>query len=178
MIHVLHPRCRVFFLAVPALAGGDLLAVRRRSTARLECCGGVIAALAWLAIGGVSRRVGTIYLALASPIEAFAPLLLQVHMLQHLLLMMVGPPLIWLGDPLFADAPWLAQRNSPLLDRTDVALAAAAADCCGQSLIRFSRCLIFCRRHVDLAFAGDVRDWRSTNDRSQTSAYLFSCRRG
>jgi cytochrome c oxidase assembly factor CtaG len=43
----------------------------------------------------------TIYLALASPIEAFAPFLLQVHMLQHLLLMMVAPPLVWLGAPMF-----------------------------------------------------------------------------
>jgi cytochrome c oxidase assembly factor CtaG len=42
-----------------------------------------------------------IYLALASPIEPFAALLLQVHMLQHLLLMMVAPPLLWLGAPLF-----------------------------------------------------------------------------
>jgi cytochrome c oxidase assembly factor CtaG len=41
-----------------------------------------------------------IYLALASPIEPFAALLLQVHMLQHLLLMMVAPPLLWLGAPL------------------------------------------------------------------------------
>ena len=38
---------------------------------------------------------------LASPIEPFAALLLQVHMLQHLLLMMVAPPLLWLGTPLF-----------------------------------------------------------------------------
>jgi cytochrome c oxidase assembly factor CtaG len=42
-----------------------------------------------------------IYLALASPIEPFADLLLQVHMVQHLLLMMVAPPLLWLGAPLF-----------------------------------------------------------------------------
>ncbi len=28
-------------------------------------------------------------------------LLLQVHMVQHLLLMMVAPPLLWLGSPLF-----------------------------------------------------------------------------
>jgi cytochrome c oxidase assembly factor CtaG len=42
-----------------------------------------------------------IYLALASPIEPFAALLLQVHMVQHLLLMMVAPPLLWLGAPLF-----------------------------------------------------------------------------
>src|ERR1700748_2925432 len=43
--------------------------------------------------------LATIYLALASPIEAFAPLLLQVHMLQHLLLMMAVPPLVWLSAP-------------------------------------------------------------------------------
>jgi cytochrome c oxidase assembly factor CtaG/polyferredoxin len=44
--------------------------------------------------------LAAIYLALASPIEPFASLLLQVHMLQHLLLTMVVPPLIWLGAPL------------------------------------------------------------------------------
>jgi cytochrome c oxidase assembly factor CtaG/polyferredoxin len=42
-----------------------------------------------------------IFLALASPIEPFAALLLQVHMLQHLFLMMVAPPLLWLGAPFF-----------------------------------------------------------------------------
>ena len=42
-----------------------------------------------------------VFLALASPIEPFAALLLQVHMIQHLLLMMVAPPLLWLGAPLF-----------------------------------------------------------------------------
>lgn len=44
--------------------------------------------------------LGAFYLALASPIESFASLFLQVHMLQHLLLMMVAPPLVWLGWPL------------------------------------------------------------------------------
>lgn len=48
-------------------------------------------------LGGLA----VIYLALASPIEPFASLLLQVHMLQHLLLMMAAPPLLWLGMPLF-----------------------------------------------------------------------------
>src|SRR5262245_18184959 len=43
--------------------------------------------------------LATSYIALASPIEPFASLLLQVHMLQHLLLMMVTPALIWLGAP-------------------------------------------------------------------------------
>src|SRR5262249_25029435 len=35
----------------------------------------------------------------ASPLDAFAALLLQVHMLQHLLLMLVAPPLLLLGAP-------------------------------------------------------------------------------
>jgi cytochrome c oxidase assembly factor CtaG len=42
----------------------------------------------------------TLFLALASPIEPFAALLLTIHMVQHLLLMMAVPPLIWLGAPL------------------------------------------------------------------------------
>lgn len=54
--------------------------------------GGPLAAF----LGGLT----VIYLALASPLEPFADLLLQVHMLQHLLLMMVAPPLVWLGEPL------------------------------------------------------------------------------
>jgi cytochrome c oxidase assembly factor CtaG len=41
-----------------------------------------------------------VFVALASPIEPFAALLLQVHMAQHLLLTMVAPPLLWLGSPL------------------------------------------------------------------------------
>jgi cytochrome c oxidase assembly factor CtaG/ferredoxin len=45
--------------------------------------------------------LGVIFLALASPIEPFADLFLQVHMVQHALLMMAAPPLLWLGDPFF-----------------------------------------------------------------------------
>jgi len=44
--------------------------------------------------------LGTFLLAIASPIDAFAALLLQVHMAQHLLLMLVAPPLVWLGAPI------------------------------------------------------------------------------
>src|SRR5690349_3287370 len=47
-------------------------------------------------VGGLAA----VYLALASPIETFASLLLQVHMVQHLLLMLVAPPLFWLSWPL------------------------------------------------------------------------------
>src|SRR5215469_6590044 len=40
-----------------------------------------------------------IWVALASPIAALDHELLTVHMLQHLLLMTLAPPLIWLGAP-------------------------------------------------------------------------------
>src|SRR5437588_1434447 len=66
-------------------------ALHRRDSRRWH--GGHVAAL----LGGLAA----LYLALASPIEPFAALLLQVHMLQHLLLMMVAPPLLWLGAPMF-----------------------------------------------------------------------------
>ena len=56
----------------------------------------------WLALRWHASRLcafmgglTTIYLALASPIEPFASLLLQVHMVQHMLLMMAAPPLLW-----------------------------------------------------------------------------------
>jgi cytochrome c oxidase assembly factor CtaG len=67
------------------------LVLRRRDARRWH--GGQLAAL----LGGLAA----IDLALASPIEPFADLLLSVHMVQHLLLMMVAPPLLWLGAPLF-----------------------------------------------------------------------------
>jgi cytochrome c oxidase assembly factor CtaG len=66
-------------------------ALRRRDPRRWH--GSHLAAF----LGGLAA----IYLALASPVELFADLLLQVHMVQHLLLMMVAPPLLWLGAPLF-----------------------------------------------------------------------------
>ncbi|HJO16065.1 MAG TPA: cytochrome c oxidase assembly protein [Phycisphaerales bacterium] len=39
------------------------------------------------------------WIAIASPLDAFAGLSLQVHMAQHVLLMLIGPPLILLGSP-------------------------------------------------------------------------------
>src|SRR4051812_24358379 len=53
-----------------------------------------------LQLGAFLGGLTALFLALASPVEAFAGLLLQVHMVQHLLLMMVAPPLVWLGAPL------------------------------------------------------------------------------
>ena len=51
-------------------------------------------------LGSFMSGLAAIFLALASPIEPFSALLLQVHMAQHLLLTMVAPPLLWLGSPL------------------------------------------------------------------------------
>jgi cytochrome c oxidase assembly factor CtaG len=42
----------------------------------------------------------TLFLALASPLHPLAELLLQFHMIQHLLLMMAVPPLLLLGAPI------------------------------------------------------------------------------
>lgn len=41
-----------------------------------------------------------LWVALASPIDTFAGFILTAHMLQHMMLMMVAPPLILLGAPL------------------------------------------------------------------------------
>jgi cytochrome c oxidase assembly factor CtaG/polyferredoxin len=94
-----------WLLAALGLAAGiywrGWLALHRRSPQRWHA--GRLSAF-W---GGLA----TIYLALASPIEPFAALLLQVHMLQHLLLMMAAPPLLWLGAPLF---PFLRGLPEPV----------------------------------------------------------------
>ncbi len=43
--------------------------------------------------------LAALWIALQSPLEPFSSLLLQVHMAQHLLLMFLAPPLLWLADP-------------------------------------------------------------------------------
>ncbi|MEE3327587.1 MAG: cytochrome c oxidase assembly protein, partial [Myxococcota bacterium] len=52
------------------------------------------------------------YIALASPLDGLADLLLQAHMVQHWLLMMVIPPLVWLGQP---STPLLRGLPEPVL---------------------------------------------------------------
>lgn len=63
----------------------------------------------------------TLYVAIASPLDAFAGFLLQVHMIQHLLLTMVVPPLILLGTPwlpLLRGLPrvWVREVIGPLIN--------------------------------------------------------------
>jgi cytochrome c oxidase assembly factor CtaG len=74
-----------------AIYGRGWMALHHRDPHRWH--GGKLAAF----LGGLA----TLFLALASPIEPFGSLLLQVHMIQHMLLMMVAPPLLWLGAPMF-----------------------------------------------------------------------------
>lgn len=73
-----------------AVYGRGWLWLHRRDAARWPV-GRLAAYLAGMA---------ALLLALASPLEPFASLLLEVHMIQHLLLMLVAPPLVWLGAPL------------------------------------------------------------------------------
>src|SRR6202030_2990098 len=74
-----------------------------------------------------------IVLALESPVDAFGALLLQAHMIQHLLLIAVAPPLLLLGQPvlplmrglprwIFKDAlgPFLASHELQQLGRAIV----------------------------------------------------------
>jgi cytochrome c oxidase assembly factor CtaG len=49
-------------------------------------------------IGGIAA----LFIAIASPLEALDDILLQIHMTQHLLLMIVAPPLLLAGAPAIA----------------------------------------------------------------------------
>src|SRR5260370_16719478 len=79
---------------------------------------------------GTSRLVGfmagiaSVILALSPPVDALAPVLLQAHMTQHLLLMIVAPPLLWMGAPV---APMLLGLPKPI--RRWVAIALASPLC-------------------------------------------------
>jgi cytochrome c oxidase assembly factor CtaG len=64
--------------------------------------------------------LGAIVLAVGSPLDALAGQLLQAHMTQHMLLMMVAPPLLWWGAPV---APIL--RGLPRRIRRGVAAGLA-----------------------------------------------------
>jgi putative membrane protein len=59
--------------------------------------------------------LAALLLALVSPISSFDVTLQWVHMLQHVLLLIVAPPLILLGDPFrTARAGYLAMRGRPI----------------------------------------------------------------
>ncbi|MBC7765058.1 MAG: cytochrome c oxidase assembly protein, partial [Hyphomonadaceae bacterium] len=62
-----------------------------------------------------------LFVAICSPLDAFAGFLLQAHMVQHILLTMVAPPLIWLGSPylpMLRGLPksWVREGLAPLIN--------------------------------------------------------------
>jgi len=70
-------------------------------------------------VAGVAG-LAAIVLALCSPLDALAHQLLLAHMIQHLLLMVVAPPLVWMGAPV---APMLLGLPRPLRRRVAAVLA-------------------------------------------------------
>jgi cytochrome c oxidase assembly factor CtaG/ferredoxin len=80
----------LFLLALTGLVyGHGWLKLRRQMPGRLSAAR-LLAFFAGLA---------SVFLAVCSPLDAFANLLLTAHMIQHLLLMMAAPPLLLLGNP-------------------------------------------------------------------------------
>ena len=79
----------------------------------------------WAFTGGVAAS----WLAIASPLDAFSGLLLSAHMVQHLLLMSVAPPLLLLGTPLLAVAARIAKEIRSRRSRPLPGLARAAPGC-------------------------------------------------
>ncbi len=53
----------------------------------------------WNKLWAFLAGLGAIFLATQSPLDTFDNLFLSAHMAQHLLLMMIAPPLILMGDP-------------------------------------------------------------------------------
>ena len=53
----------------------------------------------WPQLVAFMAGLDVLFVALAPPLEALAAQTLTAHMIQHLLLMMVAPPLLWLGAP-------------------------------------------------------------------------------
>jgi cytochrome c oxidase assembly factor CtaG len=69
---------------------------------------------------GMMAALATVIVALSSPLDALGHQLLLAHMIQHLLLMAVAPPLLWMGAPV---APMLLGLPRPIRRRVAIALA-------------------------------------------------------
>ena len=78
----------------PGAYGADLLARCMAVASRR------ISLPAAMATGKLRAGLFSLWFALASPLDTFGPFVLTAHMLQHMMLMMVAPPLILLGEPL------------------------------------------------------------------------------
>ena len=97
----------------------------------------------------------TVWLAIASPLDAFSGLLLSAHMVQHLLLMSVAPPLILLATPFLPLLRSLPRKFAR--DGVGPFLTWPALRHTGNTLIRPLNCwiimaVILCAWHVPAAF--------------------------
>jgi cytochrome c oxidase assembly factor CtaG len=72
-------------------------------------------------LGAFLAGLAAVAVAVLSPLDALAGRFLQAHMVQHLLLMLVAPPLLWLGAPV---APLLLGLPRPLRRAVATGLAA------------------------------------------------------
>ena len=61
-------------------------------------------------LGAYLGGLAALFLALASPLDAFGNLLLEAHMVQHLLLIMIAPPLLLMGQPVLPILRGLPRR--------------------------------------------------------------------
>jgi putative membrane protein len=79
-----------------------------------------------------------VFVAIASPLHALGEVLLTLHMTQHMLLTMVAPPLLWLGQPLIP----LLRGLPPRAAKQALAplLASAACRRIGRAIVHPSVC--------------------------------------
>jgi putative membrane protein len=83
----------------------------------------------WRAVSFFLGLLAT-WAAVASPVASWDSHMLTAHMIQHLLLMTIAPPLIWLGEPLIIARPTgclLPKRLGRLLGHSAFCWLAAAA---------------------------------------------------
>ena len=120
----------------------------------------------------------TLWLAIASPLDAFSGLLLSAHMVQHLLLMSVVPPLILLGAPLLPLLRGLPRKFAR--DGVGPFLTWPALRRVGNTITRPLNCWILmavtlCAWHVPAAFDLTLRSpaWHKLEHACFLGAFLF-----
>ncbi len=79
--------------------------------------------------------IAVVFIALESPIDSYADRLLSVHMVQHLLLMQVAPPLLLLGRPITLA---LAASSGPVRARLSGFAHSPVARAIGSPIVGFS----------------------------------------
>jgi cytochrome c oxidase assembly factor CtaG len=128
-------------------------------------------------VGRLAAFVGgmvAISTALESPLHALGAQLLQAHMAQHLLLMMVAPPLLWLGAPLL---PMLYRLPKPLLHRwVGPLFASPPLTRIGQWLVHPAVAwLVFAERLIYPSYAAVSRPWgiSALNDQTAAGAIMW-----